>query len=70
VHADTWSRGGNPGLFPTHVQVQRRPGAKRGATDEVFAAFEAVSRKMEDLARELDCFGFFDDGDDDRPRAA
>jgi hypothetical protein len=35
----------------------------------VFAAFEAVSRRMKDLARELGCMGFFDD-DDDRPRAA
>ncbi len=35
----------------------------------VFAAFEVVSRRMEDLARDLGCLGFFDD-DDDRPCAA
>ena len=56
--------------MPSHVHAPRRPGAERGADSEILAAFEAVSRKMEDLARELDCFGFFDDGDDDRPRAA
>lgn len=38
-------------------------------TGEVFGALDAVSRRMEDLARELDCLGFFDD-DEDRPRAA
>ena len=36
---------------------------------DVFRAIDDVSRKMEDLARALDCFGYFDD-DDDRPRAA
>ena len=29
-----------------------------------------VSRKMEDLARELNCLGYFNDDDDNRPRAA
>ena len=37
------------------------------ATD-IFEALEAVSRRMEDLAREFDCLGYFDD--DDGPRAA
>jgi len=36
---------------------------------DLLAAFEAVSRRMKDLARDLGCLGFFDD-DDDRPRAA
>ncbi len=36
---------------------------------EVFEAFEAASRRMEDLARELGCLGYFDDGVDG-PRAA
>ena len=39
------------------------------STSEVLDAMENVSRRMKDLARALDCFGFFDD-DDDRPRAA
>ena len=38
--------------------------------NDVLAAFDTVSRRMDDLARALDCLGFFDDGDDDRPRAA
>lgn len=33
-------------------------------------AIETMSRRIDDLARELDCLGYFDDGDDDRPRAA
>jgi hypothetical protein len=35
----------------------------------VLAAFANVSRRIHDLARELKCLGYFDDGDD-RPRAA
>jgi len=37
--------------------------------DEVLAAFASMSRRIEDLARELKCLGYFDDGED-RPRAA
>ena len=44
------------------------PGAGDPPVADLLAAFEAVSRRMEDLARELGCLGFFDD--DDRPRAA
>jgi len=36
---------------------------------DVLQAFESVSRRMEDLARDLGCLGFFDDGEDD-PKAA
>lgn len=39
-------------------------------TDDVLAALNSVSRRIEDLARELNCLGYFDDGDHDRPRAA
>ncbi len=35
----------------------------------VLDALDDVSRRMENLARSLDCLGFFDD-DDDGPRAA
>ncbi len=38
------------------------------STAEVFKALEAVSRRMESLAKSLDCLGYFDD--DDGPRAA
>jgi hypothetical protein len=41
----------------------------RDPAGEVLAAFSDVSRRIEDLARELKCFGYFDDGDD-FPRAA
>ena len=34
----------------------------------VFTAADTMSRRMKDLARELDCLGYFDD--DDSPRAA
>jgi hypothetical protein len=37
-------------------------------SDELLSDLACVSRRMEDLARELNCLGFFDD--DDRPRAA
>ena len=36
--------------------------------DDAIAAVESMSRKIKDLARELNCLGFFDD--DDGPRAA
>jgi hypothetical protein len=36
---------------------------------ELFEAIENISRRMNDLVRELDVLGRFDD-DDDRPRAA
>ncbi len=35
---------------------------------QVFSAVDTVSRRMEDLAREFDCLGYFDD--EDGPRAA
>ena len=67
--ARTWAR---PIPFPG--RAPSRPAGKnprgRSDTSEVLAAFEAVNRRMYDLARELGCLGFFDDDDDDRPRAA
>ena len=53
-------------------QQQRRPDGATGGewpAVDVFAALDEVSRRMEDLARELGCLGYFYD-DDDRPRAA
>jgi len=40
------------------------------SVEDVQAAVETISRKIKDLARELNCLGYFDDDDDDRPRAA
>ena len=36
--------------------------------ERVFTTIDTMSRRMEDLAREFDCLGHFDD--DDGPRAA
>ncbi len=65
----------SPLAFPG-AAARNRPagGAGRGDSPrdpagEVLAAFANVSRRINDLARELKCLGFFDDGDD-RPRAA
>jgi len=38
-------------------------------TDDLLNAFSTMSRRINDLARELKCLGYFDD-EDDRPRAA
>ena len=56
--------------FPVRrsVKVDAKHPERPQAPDVLFA-FEQVSRRMEDLARNLGCFGFFDD-DDDQPRAA
>ncbi len=66
--------------FPRDRVVARRSragvGGSAGDADsprdpagEVLAAFADVSRRIEHLARELKCLGYFDDGHD-RPRAA
>jgi hypothetical protein len=39
-------------------------------THEVLDALQTVSRRITDLARELGCLGYFDDANDERPRAA
>jgi hypothetical protein len=38
--------------------------------DDALAAIESMSRRIDDLARELNCLGSFNNDDDDRPRAA
>ncbi len=40
------------------------------APHDALLAVDAVSRRMEDLARELGCLGYFDERDDDEPTAA
>ena len=41
-----------------------------GTVNEVMATFDSMSRRIKDLARELNCLGFFDDPNNDLPRAA
>lgn len=55
--------------FPRIRLATSTPAAGDFTTSDLFEAFCSVNRRMEDLARELGCLGFFDD-DDDRPRAA
>ena len=38
--------------------------------EHTLATIGNVSRRLEDLARKLNCLGFFDEPDPDRPRAA
>ena len=40
------------------------------STDELLSAINTMSRRMDDLARQLNCFGHFNDDDNDAPRAA
>ncbi|MCA9285872.1 MAG: hypothetical protein KDA22_11685 [Phycisphaerales bacterium] len=59
--------------FPNRSKTDRLPrSARRDGTDSVdstLLAMDDVSRRMEDLARQLGCLGFFGDGGDG-PRAA
>lgn len=48
------------------VSRQRLP----ESVDDVLAAFDSMSRRITDLARELNCLGHFDDPNGDLPRAA
>ena len=40
------------------------------SAEEMFDALDTMSRRIDDLARELHCLGYFDDDGDDGPRAA
>ena len=60
-----------PLRFPVELAAAKgarkgKDGAAHGA--EAIALIESMSRRMEDLARSLDCLGYFDDPD--QPRAA
>ena len=59
-----------PGRFRAATPTAGRPqvGDLHAAATDALRAVESVSRRMEDLARELNCLGYFDD--DDTPRAA
>ncbi|UCD74245.1 MAG: hypothetical protein JSV91_10690 [Phycisphaerales bacterium] len=54
--SDHSDRGGPEHLLPASV-------------GQIHTTLDSMSRSIKDLARELNCLGFFDD-DDDRPRAA
>jgi hypothetical protein len=61
-----------PLRFPVELAAIKGSRSGRGsapAGDEALAIIEGMSRRMEDLARSLDCLGYFDDPDD-KPRAA
>lgn len=40
------------------------------SADQVYETIDEFSRRIDDLARELECLGFFDDPGGDTPRAA
>ena len=40
------------------------------SVDDVLAAFDDMSRSITNLARELNCLGYFEDPNGDLPRAA
>jgi len=54
-------------LFPG-AQPATTPPAQQ--SDPELNAIDRVSRKLEDLARQLNCLGVYDESDPDRPRAA
>ena len=60
--------------FPLHrpANADGKPGAERrpAAGEQAMAALADVSRRIEDLARELNCLGYFDDDLAGGPRAA
>jgi hypothetical protein len=60
---------GQLGPFPFSADVDDRRGQSRSdAGNRALQAVESISRRIDDLARELNCLGFFDD--EDGPRAA
>lgn len=65
-------RQGSRGRAVTNPTAARLPGNEPslGSPSDVLASLATVSRRINDLARELKCLGYFDDEDDDRPRAA
>ena len=39
-------------------------------SQDILSALESMNRSIKNLARELNCLGFFDEDDDDDPKAA
>ena len=46
-----------------------QPHGRLASSDELLGVVDSISRRIDDLARELNCLGHFGD-DDDTPRAA
>lgn len=40
------------------------------SAEQIYEAIDDMSRRIDDLARELGCLGYFKDPDDEGPRAA
>ncbi len=59
-----------PQPLPFPVCIRDLPIHSRAASDDALAAMEAVSRKMNDLARALGCTRTSDHDDGGRPSAA
>lgn len=60
-----------PLRFPVELAREKSPRSGQQLTaEDALKAIDNVSRRIDDLARELNCLGWFDDDDDDRPRAA
>ena len=55
---------------PTMAARALQPAGTFASTHDVLDAIDTMSRRIDDLARELNCLGMFDGSDDDRPRAA
>jgi hypothetical protein len=63
----------SPIPFPRQEALRRaaafnRQDNREQIGDDALASLDHASRRMDDLARELNCLGYFDD--DDGPRAA
>lgn len=56
-------------LSPTERAALAKSGLPTSAED-VLEALDTMSRRIDDLARELNVIGYYDDPDDDGPRAA
>lgn len=68
-HVEAPSRGRPNPLMATRPRFLFAGAVTRSRRHRI-TMIETVSRRMEDLARDLNCLGFFSDDDDDRPRAA
>ena len=57
-------------VIPFPSESLAAPSRNERDSSGAIGAFENVSRRLEDLARRLNCVGFFEDSDPNRPRAA
>ena len=64
------SADGGPLPFEAPAHVEDPVFDTASVAEEAMRLVESLSTRIDDLAREFGCLGYFDDGDDDRPRAA